>query len=68
MLLPALFKEALAQTGFDMADIELMAVDPLYDFYYPEGTRFRKYGNEDQQLHIERLLTICLVFYRSTLM
>ncbi|WP_339279026.1 NAD(P)-binding protein [Paenibacillus sp. FSL W8-1187] len=43
VLLPDLLRDILAEAGVPPEDIELERIDPLYDFYYPDGSRWTKW-------------------------
>lgn len=53
VLLPDLLRDILAEAGVPPEDIELERIDPLYDFYYPDGSRWTKWQDAGQQ---ERVL------------
>ncbi|QJC53960.1 phytoene desaturase [Paenibacillus albicereus] len=53
VLLPDLLRDILVEAGVPPEAIELTRVDPLYDFYYPDGTRWTKHqdaGRQEQEL------------------
>ncbi|SDS91005.1 phytoene desaturase [Paenibacillaceae bacterium GAS479] len=49
VLLPELLKEILHEAGVPGDEVELLRIDPLYDFYYPDGTRWTKWQDVGQQ-------------------
>ncbi len=49
VLLPELLREILAEAGVPDEAVQLLRCDPLYDFYYPDGTRWTKWQDRGQQ-------------------
>ena len=49
VLLPELLREILAQAGVPDGAVELLRCDPLYDFYYPDGSRWTKWQDPERQ-------------------
>ncbi|SEN87212.1 phytoene desaturase [Amphibacillus marinus] len=51
VLLPQLLIELLKACGLKETDIELVRCDPLYDIHYSDGSTYRKWQQEDQQVN-----------------
>lgn len=52
VLLPELLLDILEEAGVPRGEIELLRIDPLYDFYYPDGSRWTKWQDAGQQERI----------------